>query len=930
MGPLEVWTGGERVRLSGAGQQRVLAALLLSAGHVVPLSRLVDAVWPQDPPPTAEKRVRNLVSELRRLLGDGGSDGPVAAGAGYRLDVGEDALDAAVFDRRVRRARRHAAEGEPAEAVTEFRAALNLWRGPVLAGLECPALQPQVTSWEERRTAALEEDIDLELDLGRHHSVISELTEQVAAHPLRERLAGQLMLALHRAGRRAEALRVFHDTRGTLAEELGLDPGEQLQRLHQRILASDPGLAAPPPDRRKRVHQLPHDLADFTGRTAELNRLVSALPDEGEEATAVVINSIDGMAGIGKTALAVHVAHRLAGRFPDVQLFIDLHTHTAGEQLGTTSAALDTLLRAVGVPGEQIPDKLHQRAGLWRAELADLKALIVLDNATSAEEVRPLLPGNPGSLVLITSRRRLTDLEAACTLSLEVLPPADAVALFTRIADDARAVTEPRSVQEVVRLCGHLPLAVRIAAARLRTRPTWTLAHLIERLADQQRRLGELATGDRSVAAAFSLSYRHLTPVQQRLFRLLSLHRGTDFDAYTAAAVADITVQEAESLLEDLLDIHLLQQHTVGRYRFHDLLHTYAAQLVLEEDTEADRRAALGRVLDHYLASLQGVYRLERNGCTLVDAMVATRSAGIAFSDLAEGQTWVSNELDGILGAIRMAAADPGAPIAVAADLLLALDPMGDVAFLWPRLNGPAAEVADAARARGESRAEARARYMLGGGLWQIDRLDEGEEQIRRGIRAAQDGGDEAIPERLLNVSALLASARQNYEEALEIFQEGLAACRRSGNWWSELEILNNIAALHIIVGGRPQEALAWVTRGLELVDRVGGQPYAWLYLMINRGRARVALGRPAEAVEDFHAALKASRARAFPFQEALALQELMQATRQLGQLEQALGHAEASLAIWRQLGQEAKQTEIREVQEEIHAELNGSHPLTT
>ncbi|WP_067460974.1 AfsR/SARP family transcriptional regulator [Actinomadura macra] len=940
LGPLEVWTGGEQLRLSGAGQQKVLAALLLSAGHLVPLSRLVDVVWPQEPPATAEKRVRNLVSELRRLLADGGLAGPVAAGAGYRLDVGEDELDAAMFDSRVRRARRHVAGGEPAEAVAEFRAALNLWRGPVLAGLECPALQPQVTSWEERRTAALEEGIDLELELGRHHSVISELTEQVAAHPLRERLAGQLMLALHRAGRRAEALRVFHDTRGALAEELGLDPGDQLQRLHQQILASDPGLAAPPSqappsqappaERRRPVHQLPHDLADFTGRATELNRLVSSLPDKGEAATAVVINSIDGMAGIGKTALAVHAAHRLADRYPDAQLFIDLHAHAAGDQLGTAAAALDTLLRAVGVPGERIPDKLHQRAGLWRAEVADLKALIVLDNAASAEQVRPLLPGHPDSLVLITSRRRLTDLDAACTLSLEVLPSADAVALFTRVADDARAITEPQAVQEVVRLCGLLPLAVRIAAARLRTRPTWTLAHLAERLGDQQRRLGELATGDRSVAAAFALSYRHLTPVQQRLFRLLSLHPGTDFDAHSAARVADITFQEAEQILEGLLDIHLLQQRTVGRYRFHDLLHTYAADLTREEDTEADRRAALDRILDHYLACVRNIYRLQRNGCKLADALAATESAGAPFTDPAEGQAWVLNELDGILGTVRRAAADPGASISAAADLLLALDPLGDVAFLWPQLNGPAAEIADAAQARGDLPAEARARYMLGGGLWQVDRPEDGEAQIRRGIQAAHDCRDEAILDRLLNVSALLAAAQHNHAVALETFQESLTVSERSGDWWSQLEVINNISALYIVYIGRPQEALPWLERGLALADEVGGQPYVWQYLMINRGRAKRALGRVDEAVEDFRAALTASRALAVPNQEAMALQELMETTRRLGRLKEALEHAEASLAIWRRLGQEARQAEVQAVQETIHAELDGSCPLAT
>ncbi|WP_344888241.1 AfsR/SARP family transcriptional regulator [Actinomadura meridiana] len=924
---MEVWTGGEQLPLRGAGPQKVLAALLLSAGQVVPLSRLVDAVWPQDPPPTAEKRVRNLVSDLRRLLAEDVSSELVAAGAGYRLEVGEDALDSAVFDRRVRRARQLAADQEPGEAVAEFRAALGLWRGPALAGLDCPALEPQVTSWEERRTAALEEDIELELGLGRHHSVISELTEQVAAHPLRERLAGQLMLALHRAGRRAEALQVFHDIRGTLAEELGLDPGDQLQQLHQQILASDPDLEAPPPARAKRVQQLPRDVPDFTGRATELSRLVSALPDEGETGTAVVIRSIDGMAGIGKTALAVHTAHQLVDRYPDAQLFIDLKAHTADDEPTTVAAALDALLRALGVPGERIPDDPDQRAGLWRDELAGLKAVIVLDNAASAEQVRPLLPGSPKTLVLITSRRQLTDLEAAFTLSLEVLPPADAAALFTRIAGDARAASEPEAVHEVVRLCGLLPLAVRIAAARLRTRPTWTLAHLAERLGDQRRRLGELSTGDRSVAVAFALSYRHLAPAQQRLFRLLSVHPSTDFDAGVAAKIADIPLQEAEQILENLLDMHLLQQRAVDRYRFHDLLRTYAAHLTREEDSEADRSEALRRVLNHYLASARNVYRLERSGCTLADALAATDSEGLAFADLAEGHTWVLDELDGIVGIIRKVAADPRLPIAVAADLLVALDPVGDLAFLWPRLNGPAAEVADAARARGELPAEARARYMLGGGLWQVDRFDDGEAQIHRGIQVAHEGGETAILDRLLNVSALLAHARGHDEEALGIFQESLAASESSGNWSAHLEVLNNIGSLYRTGIERPEEALPWYERALALVDRVGGQPYAWQALTINCGRVKLALGRPDEAIEDFRTVLSASRALAFPFQEAAALQELMNAAWRLGRLQEALDHGEASVAIWRQLGQETRQAQVQTSQEAIRAELEGPRP---
>lgn len=363
------------------------------------------------------------------------------------------------------------------------------------------------------------------------------------------------------------------------------------------------GLAPAPvaqADRIVRPRQLPLDTTSFTGRASEVDRLLALVSDSGS-GSAVVISAIDGMAGIGKTALAVRVGHQLAKRFPDGQVFIDLHGFTGAVAPVEPADALDRLLRTLGVPGERIPAGLDDRAGLWRSLLADRRLLIVLDNAATEAQVAPLLPGVPGCLVLVTSRNRLAGLEATQVVSLDTLPVADAVILFARIADEDQLATESRSlVLEAVQLCGRLPLAIGIAAARLRRHRAWTVADLVARLHDADQRLAELADGARSVAAALAVSYEHLSPGQQHLYRLLGLHPGPDIDTYAAAALANTTAGDAGRLLDNLLDAHLLVEPATDRYVLHDLVRAHAASTAATTDTEPDRRAAVGRLLDHY------------------------------------------------------------------------------------------------------------------------------------------------------------------------------------------------------------------------------------------------------------------------------------------------------------------------------------------
>ncbi|WP_086820742.1 AfsR/SARP family transcriptional regulator [Allokutzneria sp. NRRL B-24872] len=580
-GGVEAWVDDHLVDVGHARRQCVLVALLVEANRPVSTEQLIERVWGDCPPASARNALHGYLARLRTA----GLEINRHPG-GYALVVDAKSVDLHRFRQLLAQAR--SADDERALAL--YGEALELWRGEAFAGLDTAWLTTVRTTLEAERAAAELDHTDVRLRCGQHEDLVLPLTARVDQHPLDERVAGQLMLALYRGGRQAEALTRYEQTRACLAEELGTDPGPALRQLHQQILREDPALALSAPR-----SDLPGDVADFTGRAEEIRQLLDI-----SAGTTVVISAIDGMAGIGKTTLALRAAHQLADRYPDGQLFLDLHGYTEGRQPVEPAAALGSLLCAVGVPTEQIPDSVEERASRWRAELAQRQVLVVLDNAATAAQVRPLLPGTAGSLTLVTSRRRLADLDTACSISLELLPKDDAIALFTRIIGKQRADAEPAATEEVAQLCGYLPLALRIAAARLRARSAWTVAHLAERLRDERRRLAELSVGDRSVAAAFSLSYNDLPPERRRLFRLLGLVPGPHWDAYLAGALTATHFTEAEEGLEQLLDVHLLTQPSPGRYQLHDLLREHARSVALTEESEDERAAAVDRVLGYY------------------------------------------------------------------------------------------------------------------------------------------------------------------------------------------------------------------------------------------------------------------------------------------------------------------------------------------
>ena len=612
LGPLElIGDDGAAMPVDGARLRVLLAALLLQANTPVSAEALADAVWDGAPPPAADRTLRSHVGRLRRVLGPQ-AERLTAREPGYQIRVAPAELDLTEFERLCQAAGTALRDGTWQSAVDATTAALELWRGQPLLDIPSEPLRDSVVPrLEWLRVQALEDHAEAGLHLGRHEQLIADLHEMVAAHPLRERSRGQLMLALYRSGRQAEALAAYRDARKALVGELGTEPGPELRNLHKRILAGDADLAAPPPSVTQAPksapgptapRQLPAAARHFTGRGKELDQIIDLLgPSQPTDVPGgtVVISAIDGMAGIGKTTLAIHAAHHLADQFPDGQLFLDLHGYTQGQRPRTAAQALNSLLRALGVPPAQIPKARDQAAALYRQRLAGTRTLIVLDNAATEAQVRPLLPGSGSCLVLITSRRRLKALNAAYTLSLDLLPAPDAVALLRTVAGDDRMPADGRLPGEVAELCGYLPLALRIAAAMLRHRPAWNLDHLAELLRDQRRRITALSDGEHDLSAVFDLSYRSLAEPHRALFRRLGLIPGPDLDPYAAAALLQVDPAASARLLEDLVDHNLLLCHAPGRYRLHDLLRTHARTLAAT-DPAPDRDGALDRLLHYY------------------------------------------------------------------------------------------------------------------------------------------------------------------------------------------------------------------------------------------------------------------------------------------------------------------------------------------
>lgn len=617
LGPVTVTGPDGPLPVAGPKRLAVLAALLLNANRVVSERKLSDLVWGNDPPSSVRGQIQVHVSELRKLLGRATI---VRQAPGYLIVVGPGELDLHAFDEAVARARDELEAGRPESAAERLRAILDTWRGPALGGVTEPLRALEGPGLNERRLSALEDFFDARLAAGRHVHTVGELRQAVGRHPFRERLQVQLMLALHRCGRTPEALQVYADTRARLASEVGIEPGRSLRDTHLRLLrdttegtaagtaerAPDDGVPARVPDGRTALseqppvpRQLPPDVPLFVGRNEQLESLDGLLAAGATTAVAAV----GGGPGVGKTSLVVHWAHRVRDHFPDGQLYVPLRRcGPDGPELDPAEAAAG-VLEAFGVPEARIPAGRAARFGLYRSVLAGRRVLIVLDDAQDAAQVRPLLPGVPGCLVVVTGRTRLVGLvaaEGARPVTLDPLSAREAREFLAGRLGAARVAAEPEAADRLGALCARLPLALAIVAARAATCPQFPLGALVEEVRDVDGVLDALDGGDPEIdlRAAFARSYRSLTPRAARLYRLLGLHPGPEVTPSLAAGLLGEAERRVRPLLAELGRAHLVTEEAPGRYHRHDLLRAHALELTLAQDTEEDRRAACHRLLD--------------------------------------------------------------------------------------------------------------------------------------------------------------------------------------------------------------------------------------------------------------------------------------------------------------------------------------------
>ncbi|MEU9507310.1 BTAD domain-containing putative transcriptional regulator [Micromonospora sp. NPDC048170] len=593
LGPVEAWRGDAEVALDGAKQRTVLAALLLAEGRTVPDTRLCELLWGERPPATFAAQLYNYVSRLRKYLG--AEVDIVRQWSGYQIRIGTARLDLDEFERLAEAGREALRGGRHAEAAERLHAAISLWRGPALSNVTERLAAAESHRMAELRMAALESRIEADLMLGHHVRLVPEVTQLVAEHPLHEGLRGQLMTALVRCDRQADALAAYHEGRRVLADELGVDPGPLLTEAYRAILAGPsvpaPAVAAEPSWRGVRPAMLPPGVGDFAGRDEELGVLIRTLTAAPAARPSVAV--ITGMAGVGKSTLALHAAHLSRATFPDGQLYADL-----GGARGNAVEPYDVLgwfLRSLGHAESAIPKGLDERVRLYRSQLAGRRLLVMLDGTADYAQVAPLLPGDPGCQVVVTSRVRMPELAGATSIEVGTLDREQALALLGRIIGAERVAEEADAADRIVELCGRLSLGVRVTGSRLLARPHWSLGYLADRLADERYRLDELRLGSMDVRERLDSSYHQLADLGQLALRRLALLRAPAFPSWYTAEVLGVSRHAGEEVGENLVDARLLEivESDGGRrqrFRFHDLVRVFAR----EKADQADRMLVAG------------------------------------------------------------------------------------------------------------------------------------------------------------------------------------------------------------------------------------------------------------------------------------------------------------------------------------------------
>jgi DNA-binding SARP family transcriptional activator/tetratricopeptide (TPR) repeat protein len=676
LGSLEVFKDGAILAIRAPRQQALLAVLALEANHVVPVSRLVDTIWGEHPPATARCQVQICISSLRKLIKHLASDEIIVTHAsGYQLCAVPETVDAIRFEQLVALGRSAAEEHRLGDAVCDLRAALELWHGPAAAGIDSQVVQIAATRLNEQRIAATEACITLELQLGRHTELIAELTMLVAENPLREKLRALQMLALYRAGRQADALEAYRSVRSVFVAELGIEPGKELRQLMLAILQNDtslefaPGapdaaLVGPSQPAATGPYQLPADVADFTGRediSERLRALLAPAVPPGDPGRPMQVVVLTGMGGVGKTALAVHLAHTLKDRFPDGQLFLQMRGHDT-RPVGVAQA-LGRCLRAIGMAPSVLPTDQAELAEMYRNTLARRRILVVLDDAASVAQVTPLLPGNPNCAVIVTSRRRLSGLIGAHFPEVGLLPPNIATALLARILAHRRPAAISADIESLARLCGYLPLALRIVGAKLLEHPHWTPAQMIRKLQNEKGRLAELQIGDIGVKTSISLSYENLTTNAKRLFLRLAILGGVDFGSWTGSPLMDLDIEQSNFLFDELVTCRLVEvrhrSDELTKFYLHDLVRDFAIERLATDQSVEERAAALRRLLGCWLFLATEGHRREYGGDFMIlhgSAAHWTLPGHVAAELLHNPLDWFRGEHQALMSAIGMAA----------------------------------------------------------------------------------------------------------------------------------------------------------------------------------------------------------------------------------------------------------------------------------
>ncbi|MQA94921.1 MAG: hypothetical protein GEV11_09825 [Streptosporangiales bacterium] len=940
LGPVTVERAGRPFGVGGPQRRTVLALLLQNAGDVVSTDCLVDALWGDDPPASFRVQLQGVVSELRRALGAdaGRSAAPIETSPpGYRLRVEPDQVDLELFRREVAEGRARAAAGEPAAAAEALRGALGRWRGPAFADMSTPALQQAALGLEELRLAALEERIAAEMDLGVHSDLIPELSRLVEEHPLRERFTGQLMTVLAATGRLADALAAYRTARERTVEELGIEPSERLQDLHRSILTGGVPLGAARPDpaaaaRPRTVpRQLPPDQPVLVGRETQLHsaiRLVAADAARGLPACV----AITGPGGTGKTTFALRLAHRVADDYPDGQLYARLGGAGAGRR--STEAVAARLLHGLGVPPGGVPADPDERAGLLRELLAGRRLLLVLDDAADEAQVRPLLPGEPGCAVLITSRRRLSGLEIAHPVRLAVLSGSAGVELLRRVVGHTRVDAEPRAAAEIVDLCGGLPLALRIAAARLASRPGWRVADMARRLAANRDRLDWLELGDQAVRASLAETYDGLGEPQRRLFRAIGLLRAAEFPAWLPAALLDRPEGAAETLLDTLVDVHLVEPAGRGvtgpRYRVHDLIQLLARELAAGDGEQAGRDIAARVLHGWYDLACVADDRLP-HWYGLDDAPPprwrAPEDARISVAR--EPLAWLDEERGALLAAVRQAAEEGYDEVAwpLAQRLSGCLDLRGRFDDWAEALSAGLRSAERAGDTPGricmygllvdaESNREHIELSMDYAARTAVGYLELGGEPRPRTGRARLDGG---LPEErellaaraagdtprtgfaAFNLALVWRAACRRDAGYLDLFDEAAAAFRACGAHFSELAALKVLGLAHI-KARRFDEAFGCLHRAQEVVTELGDDAGMPFFVLGDIPLVYARQGRYAEAETLVTDVLRQARAEGHLWDEGRALDTLGELYDMRGDAHAALDASLRALGVWRRL----------------------------